>query len=320
MARISTISADADARVPENAVRVLLTGYGLPGGVCANYYHKNPTWLAVAPLNNVVIPLELDPPSADEMQIILDADHPNGYPSYTPQHIHISALQLPLTYDAILEHVPGLHARPPTLPPANPPEMDVATPPEDGYDFIFHIGLAGRGPFRIERLGHKTGYRIKDSDNRHAPVVEFLPEANALEQAQTEMIEQMRASANMVIAGPASPIDATIEQPTRGFGKGYESYPEDLHTMIDVEQLVHSMKQEGMEQLYSSMDAGHYVCDYTYYCSLAESRRTSLRPEKGTLTKVLFMHCCPVDQPFSTEQVTDTIRKIIMWVSRNERW
>jgi len=162
---------------------------------------------------------------------------------------------------------------------------------------------------------------MKDSFNQHAPVVDFLPESNnntTIEPSQAEIFEQMRvSSASMAIVGPQSPIDSSIDQPVRGFGKGYESFGEDLHAIIDVEQLVLCMKEQGFE-LYSSMDAGHCVSDFTYYCSLAESRRTSLRHDKGSQTKVLFMHCCPVGQPFGTEEVTEAIQKIILWVCRND--
>ena len=65
------------------------------------------------------------------------------------------------------------------------------------------------------------------------------------------------------------------------------------------------------------MDAGHCVSDYTYYCSMAESRRAS-RQDKGVQTKVLFMHCCPLGQPFVAEEVTETIRKIIQWVCTSD--
>lgn len=299
--------------VPHNALRVLLTGYGP-----TPRHPQNPTWLAVAPLNNVVLSLETEPPSPDRMQMVIDVDHPNGYPSDDPRHIHLSCLQLPPTYGAVLDYVAGLHARPPIIPPTNPPTTVMAPPPENGYDLIFHIGLAGRGPFRIERLGHKTGYRMKDSLNRHAPVIELHPESNTAEPSQVEMLNQMRVSStSMVIAGPQNTIDTTVDQPVRGFGKGYESYAEDLHAIIDVEHLVLDMKEQGID-LYSSMDAGHCVSDFTYYCSLAESRRMSLRHDKGSQTKVLFMHCCPVGQPFRTEEVTETIQKIILWVCRND--
>jgi pyroglutamyl-peptidase len=182
------------------------------------------------------------------MQMAVDVDHPNGFPSDDPQHIHISSLQIPPTYDAVLDCVTGIHARPPMIPPTNPPTTKIAPPPENGYDLIFHIGLAGRGPFRVERLGHKAGYRMKDSFNQSAPIMEFLPESTALEPSQGEMLEQMRvSSANMTTMGLTSPIDAAVDHPVRGFGKGYELYGEDLHTVIDVEHLVHAMKEQEIE-------------------------------------------------------------------------
>lgn len=69
------------------------------------------------------------------------------------------------------------------------------------------------------------------------------------------------------------------------------------------------------------MDAGHFLCDFIFYCSLAEARRGILPAEKFKersspirATPVLFMHCPPVDQPLSTEQVTDAIQRIVLYV------
>lgn len=88
---------------------------------------------------------------------------------------------------------------------------------------------------------------MKDSSNQYAPAIEFLPEANALEPSQAEIFDQMRvSSANLAIMGPVI-IDTSIDHPVRGFGKGYELFPEDLHTAIDVEQLVYTMKEQGIE-------------------------------------------------------------------------
>ena len=69
------------------------------------------------------------------------------------------------------------------------------------------------------------------------------------------------------------------------------------------------------------MDAGHYLCDFIFYCSLAEAKRY-VTPQENLKelntpirsTPVLFMHCPPVDQPLSTEQVTDAIQRVILWV------
>jgi pyroglutamyl-peptidase len=61
------------------------------------------------------------------------------------------------------------------------------------------------------------------------------------------------------------------------------------------------------------MDAGHYLCDYIYYCSLAEAKRAN-RNEVGKNTKVLFIHCPPVNQPHSTQEVSDAIMKTITYL------
>lgn len=61
------------------------------------------------------------------------------------------------------------------------------------------------------------------------------------------------------------------------------------------------------------MDAGHYLCDFIYYCSLAEAKRSAKPYEKRRNTQVLFLHCPPVNQPLSTEEVTDAIKRIIIW-------
>ena len=62
------------------------------------------------------------------------------------------------------------------------------------------------------------------------------------------------------------------------------------------------------------MDAGHYLCDFTYYCSLAEIARAIRPKEKHHAPQVLFLHCPPIGQPLSTEEVTSAIKKIIIWV------
>lgn len=67
------------------------------------------------------------------------------------------------------------------------------------------------------------------------------------------------------------------------------------------------------------MDAGHYLCDFMFYCSLSEAKRAIGKQEKdkGTppkTTPVLFMHCPPVGQPLSTHEVSEAIRKVTLWV------
>lgn len=69
------------------------------------------------------------------------------------------------------------------------------------------------------------------------------------------------------------------------------------------------------------MDAGHYLCDFLFYSSLAEAKRHATKQEKDKarstppkMTPVLFMHCGPVGQPLETEEVTDAIKKTVLYV------
>ncbi|KAI0027615.1 hypothetical protein K488DRAFT_60979 [Vararia minispora EC-137] len=271
-----------DGPIPEDTYRVLLTGFA-PFGK----YKENNSWLAVAPLNSQLLTLDV-PDVEDYMEEDIDPESPENPNDFfhPPRHIHISSILLPVAYSGVVELVPPLHARPPViLPTLRHPNHPLAPPPESGYDLIFHVGLAGRGGLRVERLGHKTGYRMKDSIGEQAPI----------------------------------PAHVALQEPARGFGgEAYKGMADDLYTGLDVERLVHDLKAMGLQDVYSSMDAGHFVCDYTYYCSLAETKRTAQNNTKGKHTKVLFMHCPPANQPFPTEEVTETIKKMIVWVSQQQ--
>ena len=58
-----------------------------------------------------------------------------------------------------------------------------------------------------------------------------------------------------------------------------------------------------------SSDAGHYLCDFIYYGGLAESERQAA--SGGKQTKVLFVHCPPVDNDLSTEYVVEALKALI---------
>ncbi|KIJ61354.1 hypothetical protein HYDPIDRAFT_42757 [Hydnomerulius pinastri MD-312] len=205
----------------------------------------------------------------------------------TPRDVHITTLQVPVTYEDVLSIVPSLHARPPVLPPSEDEDCPPLPTPPGGYDLIFHVGVAGRGPLRLERLGHKFGYNMKDAKGCHAPSVRVAhDEATrvAIEISEAERME--RARLGYVIEPPTE----SGEPPKRGFGKGYESFPDEIYTDVDVEKLVNYLKKSDVQKVYSSLDAGHYLCDFIYYCSLAESRRHTPKTDKPK-TRVLFLHC-----------------------------
>ncbi|KAI0689748.1 hypothetical protein BC835DRAFT_229128 [Cytidiella melzeri] len=260
------------------------------------------------------------------------------------QQIHITALVIPMAYQDVLAITPGLHARPPVLPTPADPAFAPTNLPQNGFDLIFHVGVAGRGPLRIERLGHKLNYNMKDVDGQYAPVVQLpkepAPPQEPAEAERLEMQKSLSVSASSIDGFPSEPkgLRASMDisnadgepavvthhqkhRPRRGFGKGYEGFADELYTEIDVTKLINHLKRTGIDQVYSSMDAGHYLCDFLFYCSLAEAKRNAGKLEQDKarstppkMTPVLSMHCGPVGQPLGTAEVTEAIKQIIVWV------
>ena len=164
--------------------------------------------------------------------------------------IHISTLQVPVVYESVLETVPGLHARPPILPESVP--SDCLPPPKTSYDFMFHIGVAGRGPLRLERVGHKLGYHMKDATSKLAALVRSTPKdfsrrdhhdalSLAAENAERERLGMDLMEAQTFIGGDS------IIRATRGFGPAYETFPDEITTDIDVSKLVQELRRSGVE-------------------------------------------------------------------------
>ncbi|KAF9446396.1 peptidase C15, pyroglutamyl peptidase I-like protein, partial [Macrolepiota fuliginosa MF-IS2] len=305
---------DKDPAKPD-IFRVLITGFGPYG-----QWEVNPSWLAVKALGNVV--LQTDPANHTRASLADDKPPPPlDEKLLVPRPIHISTLEIPAAYRAIAKTVPRLHYRP----PVHPENMEDQTlkPPENGYDFMFHIGLAGRGPLRLERCGHKLGYNMKDATGQYAPVVipqpkDFSrrgPDGRPMTIAEKAERDRLAlAAASEIQSNPPSDNNA---KPNRGFGGPYEVFSDELNTDLDVTRIIQDMRQTGadaLQTIYSSMDGGHFIGDFLYYCSLAESKRSANPYEKRRNTQVLFLHCAPVGHPLKSEEVTDAIKRIVLWV------
>ncbi|KAK7433881.1 hypothetical protein VKT23_020506 [Stygiomarasmius scandens] len=245
--------------------RVLITGYGP-----FRQYKQNPSWLAVRTLHNTVIYT------------------PNHGDSSSREPIHITSLEIPVVYSEVLDIIPGLHAAPPVLPSlaltntnGNLTTQLAPPPPQDGYTLIIHVGVAGPTELRVELFGDKTGYDLPDHLGKFAPVVgERSPDPDKGEEGD-------------------EPV------PVRGFGgEKYGMFPERLGVKVDVDTLLEDCAKEG-KTLVTSTDAGHYLCDFILYCSLAESKMA------GRNTPVMFIHCPPVGRPLSTEQVAEGLKSIV---------
>jgi pyroglutamyl-peptidase len=336
----------------------------------------NPSWLAVKPLHNSVIYAEMVPQPPPEPQPghqLLgpppSVTHPQPEPSPNPdtemqeegsgilQQIHITTLQIPVVYQSVLSIIPGLHAKPPTLPETTDPAFAPTYLPPNGFDFIFHIGVVGRGPLRLEKSAHKHGYRMKDAEGQYAPVMQLPKEPPQSEEEQPAIYKSVLPELTIGdlhvgrprVTDPDGESSMGEERPAepeqqllRGVGSRYETMPDELYTELDIPRLIQHLKQEGVEvchpsfvpgadsdrslspqKVYSSMDAGHFLPDFLFYCSLAEAKKASNHKEKDKaarsttppkMTPVLSMNCSPVGRPFKSEEVTSVIKKVICWV------
>lgn len=142
-----------------------------------------------------------------------------------------------------------MHLRPPVLPEQVRDEF--LKPPPNGYDLMFHIGLAGRGPLRLERCGHKLGYNMKDAKSRYAPLVIPQPKdfsrrgpdgrpVALIERAERERLANSELSTNV-------PGDSSAKQ-NHGFGgPSYDNFTDELNTDLDVSRIIQDTRQLGIE-------------------------------------------------------------------------
>jgi len=140
--------------------------------------------------------------------------------------VQISALEIPMDYDAVLELVSGLHLRPPQLPDSVKDDF-FPIPPDKGYDFIFHVGVAGRGPLRMEKMGHKLGYFMKDAHGKLAPTVRTAElDYGARPESDVSIGETFNRELGFDMVESTAAGDTFTARPNRGFGVGYEKFPE----------------------------------------------------------------------------------------------
>ncbi|KAH7338434.1 hypothetical protein B0J17DRAFT_662528 [Rhizoctonia solani] len=136
-------SIDAAFAKPEKkSLKFLVTGFGPFRDI-----ETNPSWLAAKPLNNQT--LKFTKPA--------EPAHPHG-PKPRPVEVeaHISAIEVPVTYSAVLNTVPPLHA-------------------SKQYDVMLHVGVKSWSGLAVERLAHKTGYNEPDAEGRRCDPISEKP-------------------------------------------------------------------------------------------------------------------------------------------------
>ncbi|KAF9411165.1 hypothetical protein BGZ94_001421 [Podila epigama] len=186
--------------------------------------------------------------------------------------------ELPVEYRKVPELVPALHAQHTNVClPLENIEASEEQAQEEQYakTYYIHVGVGRDGHTAIETLAHRTGYGAPD---------------NARWQ-------------------PESKEEAPVKK------DGWKADPEVLHTTVDTEALAEYLKKEKGWLCQQSLDAGHYLCEYTFYLSMAERhRRIAAGLEKEDDRACLFVHLPSVGNPYSLEQLQWFVKDMIVRV------
>ncbi|KAI1107709.1 peptidase [Jackrogersella minutella] len=123
--------------------------------------------------------------------------------------------------------------------------------PEQKIDYVIHIGMAGPQPvYSIERRGHRDGYDKPDVDGQ------LLGDEQRRKREGDKWV--------------------------------WSDVPAELITDLDIENIYQRWVQRSPDNLRSQLrlseDAGHYLCDFIYFSSLAHLHKLQ-RPKK-----VIFLH------------------------------
>ncbi|GAA5999472.1 uncharacterized protein JCM10292_004162 [Rhodotorula paludigena] len=228
-------------------------------------------------------PLESEDAAATPLRV-----HLTGFGPFRHHAVNASWEAVrPLDGTALTALTPADGAKPPGLPTARPVELSCSLIPvkyasalslvpalhaRPQYDLVIHCGVSGGNRIHLERRARKFGYEQLDVDGQLAPA--------------------------------ASDTRRGFPQPE------WESCPEELVTNIDTARLCRVAQRRGIEHVAPSDDAGLYLCEFTYYTSLASARTQ----EPQSPTPVLFVHVPPADQPYSIEQLTAALR-VIIWAA-----
>ncbi|KAJ2610961.1 Pyroglutamyl-peptidase 1 [Coemansia sp. RSA 1365] len=102
--------------------------------------------------------------------------------------------------------------------------------------------------------------------------------------------------------------------PADGCVPGYRT-PDELTTIVDTEAVQNALADRGWDKVCVSSDAGQYLCEYTYYTSLAEGKETY--PSRGLPEpNTLFVHVPPQESdPYDDRQLGEMLREIIQMLA-----
>ncbi|KAJ1865717.1 Pyroglutamyl-peptidase 1 [Coemansia sp. RSA 486] len=104
--------------------------------------------------------------------------------------------------------------------------------------------------------------------------------------------------------------------PAGGRVPGYDTQ-DTLFTDVDVEDLQKSLVADGWSNVITSNDAGHYLCEFAYYISLALAQ-TAYPDRRVPAPKTIFVHIPPKpSDPYSEQQLVEIMRAVVSYVVRH---
>ena len=167
-----------------------------------------------------------------------------------PTRIHITSLHVPVTYPAVLDIVPKLHARPPILPHTDP-LFRHSRPPQDGYDLVIHVGVGRSGGLRVEKRARRWGYWGADADDGLCPIGrdserdsserDSVQKKDGEDGGDAEDFERER------LDDEGETADNGNDAMRRGFGDAYAEFEDELKTTVNVDGLVDALRSSGFE-------------------------------------------------------------------------
>ncbi|KAK3810378.1 MAG: hypothetical protein J3Q66DRAFT_317388 [Benniella sp.] len=141
--------------------------------------------------------------------------------------------------------------------------------------YYIHLGVGRDGYTAIETLANRTGYQHPDN-------AQWSPES---------------------LNEPPVKKDA------------WSTDPDQLFTTVDSAALAKCLGNENNWTCQQSTDAGHYLCEYTFYLSMAERQRRLVAGEEGEDERTcLFVHLPSVGNPYSLEQLQQFVKDMVIAV------
>ncbi|GAA6044407.1 hypothetical protein JCM8097_002745 [Rhodosporidiobolus ruineniae] len=148
-------------------------------------------------------------------------------------------------------------------------------------DLVVHVGVGLQGGVRLEGRARRWGYEREDVNGELAEVEEG--EGEGVRRGCTEV-----------------------------------EGPEEVWTGVQREEVLRWVRGSGVKYVDLSEDAGLYLCEFTYYTSLASAASIAAASDPpAKSTPVLFVHVPPAGEPYSIDELTSILR-LVAWSVVNE--